>query len=235
MNRNLLVVTTLGVGMISAAGMAQAPAAPRPAAPAPAAPAAATPPAAPVVPEAIPAKIALVAFEQAVFATNEGQKAVLEVQKKYEPQKSKIDTLSNEIDGLKKQLGSLPATATAEDRASKQRVIDTKDKELQREAEDAQASYNAELQEAYGKVAAKVSVTLKNYVSQNGFTLLLDVSNQSSAVMWALPSTDVTDAVIQAYNTSSGVAAPPPAAPSAARPSGSTTPRPAAPKPAAPK
>ena len=175
------------------------------------------------------------AFEQAVFATNEGQRAVQAVQKKYEPQKTKIDALSNEIDGLKKQLASLPATATAEDRASKQRVIDTKDKELQREAEDAQQSYNAELQEAYGKVAQKVSVTLKNYVSQNGYTLLLDVSNQSSAVMWALPSTDVTDAVIQAYNTSSGVAAPPPAAPSASRPSGSTAPRPTAPKPAAPK
>src|SRR5271170_4746895 len=175
MNRNLLVVTTLGVGMLSAAGMAQAPAAPTPAAPA--APA----PAAPIVPEAIPAKIALVAFEQAVFATNEGQKAVQDVQKKYEPQKAKIDALSNEIDGLKKQLGSLPATATAEDRASKQRVIDTKDKELQREAEDAQQSYNAELQDAYGKVASKVSVTLKNYVSQNGYTLLLDVSNQASA------------------------------------------------------
>ncbi len=155
MNRNLLVVTTLGVGMMSAAGMAQAPAAPRPAAPAPAAPAAAAPPAAPVVPEAIPAKIALVAFEQAVFATNEGQKAVQEVQKKYEPQKAKIDALSNEIDGLKKQLASLPATATAEDRASKQRVIDTKDKELQRQAEDAQQSYNAELQDAYGKVASE--------------------------------------------------------------------------------
>ena len=235
MNRNLLVVTTLGVGMMSAVGMAQAPAAPAPATPTPASPAAT--PAAPVVPQAIPAKIALVAFEQAVFSTNEGQRAVLEVQKKYEPQKTKIDTLSNEIDGLKKQLGSLPATATGEDRASKQRVIDTKDKELQREAEDAQASYNAELQEAYGKVAAKVSVTLKNYVSQNGFTLLLDVSNQSSAVMWALPSTDVTDAVIQAYNTSSGVAAPPPAAPSANRPSGgtNTTPRPTTPKPAPPK
>ena len=226
MNRNLLVLTTLGVGMMSAAGMAQAPAAPAPATPA-------TP--APVTPQAIPAKIALVEFERAVFSTNEGQKAVQEVQKKFEPQKTKIDALSNEIDGLKKQLSSLPATATAEDRASKQRVIDTKDKELQRQAEDAQQSYNGELQEAYGKVAQKVSVTLKNYVSQNGYTLLLDVSNQASAVMWALPTTDVTDAVVQAYNASSGVAAPPPAAPSASRPSGSTAPKPAAPKPAAPK
>jgi Skp family chaperone for outer membrane proteins len=238
MNRNLLVVTTLGVGMMSAVGMAQAPAAPAPA-PAPATPTPASPaatPAAPVVPQAIPAKIALVAFEQAVFATNEGQKAVLEVQKKFEPQKSKIDALGQEIDGLKKQLDSLPATTTAADRASRQRAIDTKDKELQHQAEDAQTAYNADLQEAYAKVAQKVSVTLKNYVAQNGYTLLLDVSNQSSAVMWALPSTDVTDAVIQAYNTASGVAAPPPAAPSAARPSGgSTAPKPAAPRSTTPK
>ena len=81
MNRNLLVVTTLGVGMMSAAGMAQATAAPRPAAPHLLH--LQLQPPAPVVPQAIPAKIALVAFEQAVFATNEGQKTVLEVQKKY--------------------------------------------------------------------------------------------------------------------------------------------------------
>jgi len=233
MNRNLVLISAISAGLMTTAAMAQAPASPAPAAPAPAAPAAA--PATP--PQAIPAKIALVAFEQAVFATNEGQKSVQDIQKKYEPQKSKIDALSNDVDSLKKQLGSLPATATAEERAAKQRTIDSKDKELQRQAEDAQTAYNAELQEAYGKIAQKVSITLKNYVAQNGFTLLLDVSNQQSAVMWALPSTDVTEAVVQAYNTSSGVAAPPPSAPSAGRPSttapsrpATTTPRPATPR-----
>jgi len=62
--------------------------------------------------------------------------------------------------------------------------------------EDAQTAYNTDLQEAYGKVAAKVSVTLKKYVSDNGFTLLLDVSSQQSNVMWANQSTDVTQAVV---------------------------------------
>ncbi len=184
--------------------------------------------------QAIPAKIALIAFEQAVFATNEGQKAVQDVQKKYEPKKTQIDTLAAEIDTLKKQLSSLPATATAEDRATKQRAIDTKDKELQRQAEDAQTAYNADLQDAYAKVAQKFSVTLKNYVATNGYTLLIDVSNQQSAVMWALPNTDVTEATVQAYNTASGVAAPAPSAPSANRPATSPAPRSAAPRPATP-
>ncbi len=226
MNRTLVLVSALGAGLMTASAIAQAPATPAPAAPAPAT----QPAAAPAAPQAIPAKIALVAFEQAVFATNEGQKAVQEVQKKYEPKKAQIDTLNQEVDSLKKQLQSAPATLSDEERATRLKTIDTKEKQLNRDAEDATNAYNADLQEAYGKVAQKVSVTLKNYVAQNGFTLLLDVSSQQSNVMWAVPSTDVTQAVVTAYNTSSGVAAPPPSAPSAARPRPTTTPRPAAPK-----
>jgi outer membrane protein len=228
MNRTLVLVSALGAGLMTTAGMAQTPAAPAPPATQPAAEA-------PVTPQAIPAKIALVAFEQAVFATNEGQKAVQDIQAKYKPKKDQIDTLSHEVDSLKKQLQSAPATLSDADRATKMKEIDAKEKRLNHDAEDAQTAYNTDLQEVYGKVAAKVSVTLKKYVSDNGYTLLLDVSSQQSNVMWANQSTDVTQAVVTAYNTSSGVAAPVPSAPSAptaARPKPSTT---TAPKAAAPK
>jgi Skp family chaperone for outer membrane proteins len=218
MNRTFVLVSALGAGLMTAAGQTPASTAP---APQPAAADVA------VTPQAIPAKIALIAFEQAVFATNEGQRTVQDVQEKYKPKKAQIDTLSQEVDSLKKQLQSAPATVTDEERATRLKNIDTKEKQLNRDAEDAQTAYNADLQEAYGKVAAKVSVTLKDYVAKNGFTLLLDVSNQQSNVMWAVPSTDVTQAVVTAYNTSSGVAAPvpsAPSAPSAARPRPTTTP-----------
>lgn len=223
MNRNLLVVTALSAGMTAAAAVAQAPAAPA------TQPAAAT---AAAAPQAVPAKVALVAFEQAVFATNEGQRAVQEVQKKYEPKKAQIDTLAAEVDSLKKQLQSAPTTLSDEERQTRLKNIDTKEKVLNRDSEDATQAYQADLQEAYGKVAQKVSGVTKNYVQQNGFTLLLDVSNQASNVMWALQTTDVTQAIVDAYNKSSGVAAPPPSAPSASRPSVSTprtTPRTGAP------
>ncbi len=224
MNRNLLIVTALSAGMTAVAAVAQAPAT---STTSPAASAAAA------APQAVPAKVALIAFEQAVFATNEGQRAVQDVQKKYEPKKAQIDTLAGEVDSLKKQLQSAPATLSDEERQTRLKNIDTKEKQLNRDAEDAQTAYNTDLQEAYGKVAQKVSGVTKNYVQQNGFTLLLDVSNQASAVMWALQSTDVTQAVVEAYNKSSGVTAPPPSAPSANRPAG-TTPR-ATPRPTTPK
>jgi outer membrane protein len=220
MNRTLAFVSALGAGLMTMAASAQT------AAPAPH-PAAAAEPAA--APQALPAKIALIAFEQAVFATNEGQRAVQDVQKKYEPKKAQIDTLAQEVDSLKKQLQSAPATLSDDERATRLKNIDTKEKQLNRDAEDANTAYQSDLQEAYGKVAQKVSVTTKKYVSGNGFTLLLDVSGQQSNVMWALPATDVTEAVITAYNKESGITAPPPSAPrpspSAVRPRPSTAPK----------
>ncbi len=226
MNRTLACITALGAGFLTLTTAATAQTAAAPAAPAAAA--------APVVPQAIPAKIALIAFEQAVFATNEGQIAVQTVQKKYEPKKAQIDALAAEVDSLKKQLQSAPATLTDEERAARLKTIDVKEKQLNRDAEDASTAYQADLQEVYAKVAQKVSVTAKKYAQDNGYTLMLDVSGQQSNVLWALQTTDITEAAIAAYNTASGIAAPPPAAPSAnktARPAATHT----APKTTAPK
>lgn len=233
MNRKLVLSTALTAGLLPAVALAQA--SPAPPASAPAATAA---PASAVAPKAIPAKIALVAFEQAVVSTNEGQKTIDEVNKKYEPKKKQLDDQNTEIDSLKKQLSAAPATMSQDEKASRARTIDTKEKQLQRDLDDTQQAYQGDQQEALSKVAQKLNVVLQNYVKQNGFTLLLDVSNQGSNVMWADQQTDVTEAVVQAYNQSSGVAAPPPSAPSAARPrssapAGSTAPRttPSTPKP----
>ena len=231
MNCTLAFVSALGAGLLTIAVPSSVLA--QTAAPTQAAPA--TPAPAPVAPQAVPAKIALIAFEQSVFATNEGQRAVEDVKKKYEPKKNQIDTLAQEVDSLKKQLQSAPATLTDEERASRLKNIDVKEKQLNRDAEDATAAYNADLQEAYGKLAQKVNGTMRKYVQDNGFTLLLDVSGQQSPVLWAVPQTDVTEAVISAYNVASGVSAPPPSAPSASRPRTTVPAKPAAPKPAAPK
>ena len=226
MNRKFLLSTALTAGLLPAVAIAQASPAPaEPAAPA----AAAT---APVTPKAVPAKIALIAFEQAVVSTNEGQKTVDEVNKKYEPKKKQLDDLNNEIESLKKQLNAAPASMSNDEKASRAKTIDTKEKQLNRDLEDTQQAYQTDQQEALSKVAQKVNVVLQNYVKQNGFTLLLDVGNQASNVMWADQQTDVTEAVVQAYNSSSGVAAPPPSAPSAARPRPAAPAGTAAPKPA---
>ncbi len=217
MNRTFSLLTALGAGLaLVPLASAQAPAA------ATASPAAAAP--------AADAKIALVNFEQVVLASNEGQVVTANTQKKYEPKKNEIERESQEVDAKNKALQAAPATLSDADRATRLREIDTASKKLNRDAEDASTAYNADLTEALQKVAQKVAVTAKTYAQQQGYTILLDVSSQSSNVLWALPSTDVSQAIVDSYNKSSGVSAPPPPSPrpAAARPAGAGATKPPA-------
>jgi len=229
MNSKFVLVSALVAGALATAGMAQTASPQAPAAPT-------TAPAAPPPPQAIPAKIALIELTEVAAATNEGQKAVADLQKKYEPQRAKLEALKTEIDSLTKQLQSAPATMSDDEKASRARTIDTKQKQLQRDAEDAQNSYGADVQDAIGKVIQKLGPVLVKYVQQNGYTMLLDNTGQPQQgglnILWG--GTDISQAAVDAYNASSGVAAPAPSAPSAARPR-PAAPKPAAPKPAAPK
>jgi outer membrane protein len=228
MNRNFVLVTALAAGMMSAAGVAQTAGTPAPAT----APATTHAPALQVV----PAKIAVIEFAQVTAATNEGQRALLALQKKYEPQKTQLQTLQTEIESLTKQLQSAPATMSDEERASRQRTIEIKQKQLQRDGDDATNTFNAEMQDTLGAVEKKLGPVVIKYVQDNGYTLLLDNSGQQGglSVLWLQPgTTDISEAIVDAYNASSGIAAPAvPSAPSATRPHPTTT---APAKPPAPK
>jgi outer membrane protein len=225
MNRTFALVTALAAGMTSAAGVAQTAGTPAPAAAPPAA-APATTPARPAL-QVVPAKIAVIEFEQVAAATNEGQRALQALQKKYEPQKAQLQTLQNEIDSLTKQLQSAPATMTQDERDSRARTIDVKQKQYQRDGDDAQNAFQAELQDTLGAVAKKVGPVVMKYVQDNGYTMLLDNTGQQGglSVLWFAPgTTDISQAIVDAYNASSGVAAPAvPSAPSATRPRPTTT------------
>jgi outer membrane protein len=235
MNRNVALVTALAAGMTSAAGVAQTAGTQAPATAPATAPAAAH---SPVPLQVVPAKIAVIEYEQTTAATNEGQRALQALQKKYEPQKTQLQALQTEIDSLTKQLQSAPTTMSDEERASRARTIDTKQKQLQRDGDDATTAFNGEMQETLGTIAKKLGPIVIKYVQDNGYTMLLDNTGQPAqgglSVLWTQPgTTDISQAIVDAYNASSGVGAPAvPSAPSAARPRPSTT---TPPKTTAPK
>ena len=209
MKLSLALATTLASGLVLHAA-AQAPSAP--AAPAPATAAAAAP-AAP----AGPAKIAVVAFQVAVAQTNEGQRNFADLQKKYDPKRQQLKTLNDEIEAQTKQLQTQGSALSDGEKASRAKSIDEKKKQLQRQAEDAQNDMQQEMQELYNGLASKVYDVLSSYAQQHGYTLVLDVAQQQTPVLYATESTNITKAVIEAYNAKSGVPAPP-AAPAAAAP-----------------
>jgi outer membrane protein len=107
--------------------------------------------------------------------------------------------------------------------------LDTKRKSFQRTAEDAQADFQQQQGEVVNKIGGKLMEVLDKYAKSNGYSMIVDVSNPQSPILWASAATDVTQEIANAYNSTSNVPAPAntPSAPSASRPAG-TTPRPAA-------
>jgi outer membrane protein len=145
-----------------------------------------------------------------VAQTNEGQRNFADLQKKYQPKESQLKAQNDEIETLTKQLQAQGATLSEAARASQARTIDEKKKKLERDAEDLRNEGGQEAQEMYGALASKVYDVLNTYAQQQGYTLVLDVSQQQNPVLFALPSTDISKAVVEAYNAKSGVPAPPP-------------------------
>ena len=178
-------------------------------------------------------KIAVINFQGAVAQTNEGQRNFSELQKKFDPKRTQLKALQDKIDNDKKQLQASGDKLSDAERQTRLKTIDDEEKEYQRTGEDASNDFQQEMQQTYQQLAEKVYGTLQSYAEQNGYTVVLDAAasqQQAPIVLWANKSTDITAAVIQAYNTKSGIPAPAavPSAPTPA-PGHTTTPRPATP------
>ena len=68
---------------------------------------------------------------------------------------------------------------------------------------------------------------MQQYAQKNGYTLVLDAGQQQSPILWASEATNISEAIVQAYNAQSGVP-PQPNATAAPKTGGTTTHTPAA-------
>lgn len=227
--RNAAVV--LGLSMF-ALGQATTPAPASPQAAPPDAPSAAPAAGAPI--HATGTKVGTINIEQAIFASNEGQRDFQELQKKFEPKQAELKNAADELDGLKKQLNSQQDKLNDDAHEKLVKQIETKQKTLDRTTQDAQEDYQNQQGEIGNRILTKMAPLIVKYAADNGYGLILDTSQQwpRSPVLWNGEAVDITKPIVDQYNTQSGVPTPTgtPAKP-AVKPSAST--KPAATKPAA--
>jgi len=180
------------------AAMSQAQTAPAAQAPAPApAPAIASAPAGNVV---LPTKVAIIAIQQAILATKEGLAAGAAVNAKYEPKKTEFEKRKAGIDALQEQLKKGSATMSEEAKDKIARDIDAKTKSLQRDTQDTSTDYEEEMGKVYQEMGNKMLEIIQQYSYQNGYAVVLDVSNQQTPVIWAAPSANIITDIVRLYD-----------------------------------
>lgn len=171
--------------------------------------------------------------EQAIFATNEGQRDFEALSKKLEPKQNELKSQNDEVESLKKQLNTQGEKLNEESRATLVKQIEQKQKSLERAVQDARDDAQGQQNEIAQRILQKMGPMLVKYAADNGFGVIIDTSNPwpNGPVLWSGPAVDITRSVVELYNAQSGVPAP-------ARPAGTkpTTPatRPATTTPKAP-
>jgi outer membrane protein len=174
-------------------------------------------------------KVGTISMEQAIFATNEGRRDFEALSKKLEPKQNELKGQNDEIENLKKQLNTQGDKLNEDARANLVKQIETKQKSLDRQLQDAREDAQNQQNEIAQKILQKLGPVLIKYATDNGFGMIVDTSQPwpQSPVVWWGESVDVTKPVVDVYNAQSGVAAPPASSgtvkPAPAKPAGTAT------------
>jgi outer membrane protein len=156
-------------------------------------------------------KVGIIDIQQAIVGTNEGARDFETLQKKFEPKRNELASQNTDIENLKKQLNTQGDKMNEDARATLVKSIETKQKSLQRSAEDAQNDYQQQQNEIAQRILQKMAPVIDKYAKANGYGLLFDSSNPwpQGPLLWATAGVDLTKIIVDAYNSQSGVAPPP--------------------------
>jgi outer membrane protein len=156
----------------------------------------------------VPTKIGVVNIQQAIGESAEGKKEIDALQQKFNPKQVELKGMNDELENLKKQYQAQSDKLSDDEKSSKAKAIDSKQKALQRNYEDAQAEFQQSEQEVINRIGAKMLTVLEKYANTNGYAVVLDVSNpQTSPVLWATQGTVITKELVDAYDAANPVAA----------------------------
>jgi outer membrane protein len=209
LKKNFVVVSALALGMASLA-MAQTPGTPL------------VKPPATSTPGVVPTKIAIINVQQAIMSTADGRKAAGEMQTKFNPRQETLKKMQADIQALQDQMKKGSATMSDEAKAKLSGDIERKTKSFQRDADELNADIEQENGRLMQDLGGKMQAVWEQYLGQNGYAILIDVSSQQTPVLWAAAAVDITPDIVKLYDQAHPVTAAP-AAP-APRPAGPAAP-----------
>ncbi len=180
-----------------------------------------------------PTKVGVINIQSALISTKDGQAAAKELETKRSPKAKEFEKRQADIrqlqDSLNRGGNAMAETAKTE----LVRNIDVKTKAFNRDLEDAQAEWDQDQQKVLQELGQRVMVVIDKYAKDNGFSLILDVSNPNTPVLYASNAIDVTKDIVELYdkNAPAATTSAPAARPATGMPAASTpAPRPLAPK-----
>ncbi|WP_031498510.1 OmpH family outer membrane protein [Bryobacter aggregatus] len=171
-----------------------------------------------IIPALAQSKVGTINIQQAIISTKDGQKAAAELQNRFDPKRKEIEKNQAALQSKQQQLQKMGTVGSEDAKRKLSADIEADTKRLQRDTEDAQAEWDQEQQKTLNELGGRIMQVINKYATDNGYSMILDISSQQTPVIWASNTVDITNEVIKLYDSNA--------------PSTVTTPKPAAAAPA---
>jgi len=165
-------------------------------------------------------KVAVISVQGAIIGTKDGQKAAQELEAKFAPKRKELSDRQAEIAALNDQLRKGSNTMAQDKQAQMERDAEDKNKRLQRDTQDANDEWNTEQQRLLQSLGQRMIAVIEKYAKDNGYSIVIDVSNPNTPVLYASSAIDITQDIISLYDKTSTNGGPA-ATPQAPAPTGS--------------
>jgi outer membrane protein len=176
---------------------------------------------------AAPVKVGVIQIQAALASTKDGQAAAAELETRLGPRRKELEKQQADIKDSQDKLQRNGNTLSQAAKDDLTRNIDRKTTQLNRDTQDAQAELDEETQRLIRELSDKMMPVIDKYAQEHGFSVILDVSNPQTPVIYASNTVDITKDIIELYDKT----APAPAKPAtgAAKPPASPAKPPATP------
>ena len=168
---------------------------------------------------AAPNKVGVIHFEGAISSTQQGTKALGDLQTRYEPKRKELERRQTELTSKRDLLAKGATTMSDDAKAKLTQDIDQATRALSRDLDDAQNDYQVDVNRVLQDFYPRIKAILDKYAKDNGYSVILDIGSEQTPVVYMADSIDMTNDIVVLFDKANplagGAAVTPPAKPPA--------------------
>jgi len=149
---------------------------------------------------AAPQKVGVIDVQVAITSTAEGKQAANELQSKFAPRQTELTNLQKQLEDIQTRLRTGATTLSDDEKARLSRDGENFQRSYQRKSQDAQDDFQQAQRDIVDTIGRKMIDVLGKYSRDNGYSIILDRSGQSTPVIFAANTSDVTQDIIRLYD-----------------------------------
>jgi outer membrane protein len=147
-------------------------------------------------------KVGVIDVQVAITSTAEGKQAAAELQSQFAPRQTELSNMQKQMEDIQTRLRTGQTTLSDDEKARLQREGEQLQRTFQRKSQDAQDDFNEAQREIVDRIGRRMIDVLSKYARDNSFSVILDRSGQTSPVIFAANSVDVTQDIIRLFDQS---------------------------------